>query len=142
VAPVDRAKLRSHLDFIRSNLRKLEEIRSKGRPAVLEDEVAQAAVARWWQTAIEAAIDIANHVIAREGLGVPKAYSETMEILVREGVLPIDRREAFLAMVRFRNRVVHLYDEVDTNEIWSIIDSELSDFDDFIAAIVARYFAG
>jgi uncharacterized protein YutE (UPF0331/DUF86 family) len=142
VAPVDLAKLRSHLDFIRSNLRKLEKIRSKGRSAFIEDEVSQAAVARWLQTAIEAAIDIANHVIAREGLGVPKAYSETMEILVREGVLPSDRREAFLAMVRFRNRVVHLYDEVDTNEIWNIIDSELSDFEDFIAPIVARYFAG
>jgi uncharacterized protein YutE (UPF0331/DUF86 family) len=64
-----------------------------------------------------------------------------MEILVREGVLPSDRREAFLAMVRFRNRVVHLYDEVRADEIWNIIDSKLGDFDEFIEAIVARYFA-
>jgi len=85
-------------------------------------------------------IDIANHVIAREGLGVPRAYSETMEILVEEEILPGDRRDNFLAMVRFRNRVVHLYDEVHPDEIWNIIDSDLGDFDAFIAAVVARYF--
>ena len=62
-------------------------------------------------------IDIANHVIAREGLGVPRAYSETMEILVRAAVLPEEHEPAFLAMVRFRNRVVHLYDGVDVHEL-------------------------
>jgi len=140
VAPVDRAKLRSHLDFVRGNVRRLEQIRSGGRPAFLEDEVSQAAVARWLQTAIEALIDIANHVIAREGMGVPRAYSETMEILIREEVLPNDRREAFLAMVRFRNRIVHLYDEVHPDEVWSILDNDLGDFDAFITAVVTRYF--
>lgn len=141
MVPVDREKLRSHLDFVRANLRRLEQIRREGRSAFLEDEVSQAASTRWLQTAVEAVIDIANHIIARDGLGVPKAYSETMEILVREGVLPHDRREAFLAMVRFRNRVVHLYDEVHADEIWTIIDGDLGDFDAFIEAVVERYFA-
>ncbi len=63
-----------------------------------------------------------------------------MEILVREGVLPADRRDTFLGMVRFRNRAVHLYDEVHPEEIWRIIEQQLSDFDAFIAAIADRYF--
>jgi uncharacterized protein YutE (UPF0331/DUF86 family) len=142
VAPVDRSKLRSHVDFVRGNLRRLEEMRGAGRSTFLQEEVAQAAATRWLQTAIEALIDIANHVVAREGLGVPRAYSETMEILVREGVLPADRRGSFLAMVRFRNRVVHLYDAVDPEEIWRILEEDLGDFDAFIAAIAGRYFTG
>lgn len=141
MAPVDLAKLRSHVDFVRGNLRRLEGVREQGRDRFLDDEVAQAAATRWLQTAVEALIDIANHVIAREGLGVPRAYSEAIEILTREGVLPADRRDAFLDMVRFRNRVVHLYDEVIADEIWRIMDSELGDFDAFLAAIAARYFA-
>jgi uncharacterized protein YutE (UPF0331/DUF86 family) len=141
VAPVDRSKLRSHIDFVRGNLRRLEEIRGAGRSSFLSDELAQAAATRWLQTAVEALIDIANHVVAREGLGVPRAYSETMEILVREAVLPTDRRDSFLAMVRFRNRVVHLYDAVDSEEIWRILQEDLGDFEAFIAAIAARYFA-
>jgi uncharacterized protein YutE (UPF0331/DUF86 family) len=141
VALVDRSKLRSHIDFVRGNLRRLEEIRGAGRSSFLSDELAQAAATRWLQTAVEALIDIANHVVAREGLGVPRAYSETMEILVREAVLPTDRRDSFLAMVRFRNRVVHLYDAVDSEEIWRILQEDLGDFEAFIAAIAARYFA-
>lgn len=141
MAPVDRSKLRSHIDFVRGNLRRLEEIRGAGRSSFLSDELAQAAATRWLQTAVEALIDIANHVVAREGLGVPRAYSETMEILVREAVLPTDRRDSFLAMVRFRNRVVHLYDAVDSEEIWRILQEDLGDFEAFIAAIAARYFA-
>lgn len=141
MAPVDRSKLRSHIDFVRGNLRRLTEIRGAGRSSFLRDELAQAAATRWLQTAVEALIDIANHVVAREGLGVPRAYSETMEILVREAVLPTDRRDSFLAMVRFRNRVVHLYDAVDSEEIWRILQEDLGDFEAFIAAIAARYFA-
>jgi uncharacterized protein YutE (UPF0331/DUF86 family) len=141
VAPVDREKLRSHLDHLRGDLRRLEGIRDEGRSAFLENEVSQAAATRWLQTAVEAMIDVANHVIAREGLGVPKAYADSMEILVREGVLPAAHRDTLVAMVRFRNRVVHLYDEVDAGDIWTIIDRDLGDFETFIAAIVDRYFS-
>lgn len=141
MAPVDPTKLRSHLDHIRSDLRRLERIRDEGRSAFLENEVAQAAATRWLQTAVEAMIDIANHVIAREGRGVPRAYADSMEILIRDGVLPTDHRDALVAMVRFRNRVVHLYDEVRAEDIWAIIERDLGDFETFIAAIVERYFA-
>ena len=140
MAPVDSAKLRSHVDYVRANVRKLEQLRESGRTQFLDDDMAQAAAARWLQTTIEAMIDMANHIVAREGLGVPRAYSETMEILLRAGVLPDDRRDAFLAMVRFRNRVVHLYDEVFPDDIWNIIEGDLGDFDVFIEAIAARYF--
>ncbi len=141
MAPVDRDKLRSHLDHIRGNIRRLSEIRAAGHDEFLADDVAQAAVTRWLQTAIEAMIDIANHVIAREGLGVPRSYADTMEILVGEGVLPREGRDRLGAMVRFRNRVVHLYDRVDADEIWRILDQDLADFEVFITAIVTRYFS-
>jgi uncharacterized protein YutE (UPF0331/DUF86 family) len=141
VAPVDREKLRSHLDHLRGDLRRLERVRDEGRSAFLENEVSQAAATRWLQTAVEAMIDVANHVIAREGFGVPKAYSDSMEILVRKGVLPADHRDTLVAMVRFRNRVVHLYDELSAEDIWDIIDRDLGDFETFVAAIVERYFA-
>lgn len=141
MALVDREKLRSHLDHLRGDLRRLERVRAEGRPAFLDEEVTQAAATRWLQTAVEAMIDTANHVIAREGLGVPKAYADSMEILVREGVLPADQRGTLVAMVRFRNRVVHLYDEVRAEDIWDIIERDLGGFETFVAAIVDRYFA-
>lgn len=142
MAPVDVGKLRAHLDFLRRTVRRLERVKSGGSDAFLNDEVLQAATIRWLQTAVEAVLDIANHVIAREGLGLPKAYSETIEILVRERVLPPEQRSTLLAMVRFRNRVVHPYDEVSPAEIWRIPDERLGDLEAFSRAVIARYLTG
>ncbi len=140
MAPVDTGKLRARVDFVRGAVRRLERVRTGGRDAFLGDEVLQAATIRWLQTAVEALVDMANHVIAREGLGIPRAASDAFEILIREGVLPAAQRDTFLAMVRFRNRVVHLYDEVRPEELWRVVERHLADFDGFIRAIVGRYF--
>ncbi len=32
MAPIDRSKLRSHLDFVRGNVRKLEQLRDRTQP--------------------------------------------------------------------------------------------------------------
>lgn len=137
---VDKQKLRSKLDRISNAKRRLETIGAKGRAAFLADEILQAASIRFLQTAVEAMLDIANHVTAREGLGLPTSYRESIEILLRGGLLPSDHGESFLRMVGFRNRVVHMYDDVAAAEVYGIIENDLKDFDAFIRAIVSRYF--
>ncbi len=139
-AAVDKEKLRQKIQFIRDSVRHLEELRARGREAFLADHVLQAAAIRLLQVAIEAVVDAANHIIAREGLGLPKTYRESLEILVREKILPAEREEAFVNMVRFRNRAVHLYDEIDPAEVFSIMERRLGDFDSFISALTVRYF--
>jgi len=64
----DRDKLREKIQFIRGTLRQLDEIRDKGRDAFLADRVPQLAAVRCVQIAVEAVLDSANHIIAREGL--------------------------------------------------------------------------
>ncbi|WP_264357896.1 DUF86 domain-containing protein [Carboxydothermus hydrogenoformans] len=38
-------------------------------------------------------------------------------------------------MAKFRNRIVHFYDEVDDIEVYRILQSNLGDFDSFILQI-------
>lgn len=35
---------------------------------------------------------------------------------------------------------MHLYDDIDASEVFSILESDLGDFDAFIGALTARYF--
>ncbi len=137
---VDREKLRQKIHFIRDAVRRLERIRSRGRTAFLSESVLQDAAVRLLQIGIEAMIDTGHHIIAREGLGLPRTYQETMSLLIREGILPSDKTETLSRMVKFRNRAVHLYDEIDPVEIHAILEAHLVDFDEFIQAIVRRYF--
>lgn len=59
-----------------------------------------------------------------------------MSLLIDAGILPSDKRSAFEQMVKLRNRIVHLYEEVDPQFVFSILVGELDDFEAFISAIV------
>lgn len=136
----DRKVLRQKIDFVQESLRRLRSIREAGKDDFLSDWVSQAAATRQLQVGIEAILDASNHVIARESLGLPKTYRDAIEILTREGFLPRDKASDLVNMVRFRNRAVHLYDDIDPAEIWTILDTRLGDFETFIEAMVRRYF--
>ena len=137
---VDTDKVRAKLQFVREAVRRLTEIRGRGREAFLADPILQGAAERNLQIGIEAMLDTANHIIAREGLTVPGTYREAMETLVRAKILPASQRENFLRMTSFRNRVVHLYDQIDPGEVYGILEGHLGDFEAFLGAISRRYF--
>ncbi len=86
------------------------------------------AAIRMLQITIEATLDICAHAIAREGLGMPKNYAEVVEIAAQEGIIPLEMKDTYKKMARFRNRVVHLYDDVNPEEVLDIINSRLNDF--------------
>lgn len=138
---VDREKVRTKIQFLRESLGHLERIRSLGEEAFLSDPILQAATVRYLQVGIEAMLDIASHVIAREGLGAPETYRQSIEILLQNGILPADHTEAFLAMIGFRNRAVHLYESVDPREVARILGNHLGDFEAFVSAVSRRYFS-
>lgn len=136
----DREVLRRRIQFVRESVQRLESIRREGRDRFLASDVLQAAATRHLQVAIEALLDAGNHIIAREQLGLPSTYAEIMEILVDRGILPSERKGDLVNMVRFRNRAVHLYDEILPAEVWTIMETHLGDFESVITALVERYF--
>ncbi len=140
-SPVDKEKLRHKIHFIQDAVRRLEEIRGRGRDAFLADGILQAAAVHLLQTGVEAMLDAANHIVARERLGLPKTYRESMELLLHARLLPADKGRDFINMVRFRNRAVHLYDTIEPGEIYAILEDHLGDFEVFVRAILDRYFA-
>jgi len=141
MAPVDSEKLRHHLDHARRSLERLQRVRDEGEEAFLADEMVQDATVRMLQVAIEALLDSGHHVIAREGLGIPRQYADTVKLLIEADILPREHQESFLRMVKFRNRAVHLYDEIDSPEVFDILQHHLSDIELFIGAIAGRYLA-
>jgi uncharacterized protein YutE (UPF0331/DUF86 family) len=140
MAAVEPDRLRPRIHHIRERLRRLRQIEGEGWEAFQDNLIVQDAAVRNLQTSIEATVDMANHIVAREGLGTPASYREAIELLVEAGVLPQEKAGAFGAMVSFRNRAVHLYDEIDAEEVYAMIENDLGDFEVFIASIVERYF--
>lgn len=85
--------------------------------------------------AIEACIDLAQHVCSSEGWGPPRDNAEAMLVLGRHGVLEPDLAERMRAAVGFRNVLVHQYGDVD-DEIVQDRLGDLGDLDAFASRVV------
>lgn len=85
--------------------------------------------------AIECCIDIANHVIASENFRFPRDNADSFAVLIEEGVVPETLRGPLRDMARFRNRLVHLYWEVDTERVYDYLQTGLGDLHAFARAV-------
>jgi uncharacterized protein YutE (UPF0331/DUF86 family) len=87
--------------------------------------------------AIEAAIDLASHLISRKGFRAPEDYSDTFRVLREAGVIESDFALELEKMARFRNRLVHRYWDVDPKEVWKILHDKVDDVEKYITHVGA-----
>lgn len=117
----------------RDHLLKLVELRLE---EFLADPMKTGGAKYYLQVSIECCLDICNHIISAEQFRAPQDYRDTFKVLNEEGVFPDDFTQTLQDMVGLRNRLVHLYWEVDDAMIHSMIRHELDDFETFVAYIL------
>ena len=66
--------------------------------------------------------------------------ADTFKVFADTDVIEKEFALELVKMARFRNRLVHLYWEVDIQEVWRIIQTRLDDFEDYISQI-GKYLA-
>lgn len=88
------------------------------------------------QVSIECCLDIANHIIASEQFRPPQDYRDSFKVLHEQGIIPDDFTTTLQDMTSFRNRLVHLYSEVEDRQIYRVLTSELGDFDRFLEYVL------
>ncbi len=71
--------------------------------------------------AIESCIDICNHIIARNGYRVPEDYGDTFKVMAEAEVIDEAFSTELRNLAKFRNRLVHLYWEVNDEQIYDIL---------------------
>lgn len=87
--------------------------------------------------AIQESIDIAFHLLADEGWGLPDAYGEAFPLLAEHGVIPDELGLRLSKSVGLRDRLAHGYASVDVDRIWKETPSGLDDLDAFSQAVAA-----
>ena len=110
---VDAERLLSILGRVTSRLVILDGYALGDRADLLADRVRLGDLKYTFQTAIEACIDAAQHVIADRGLGVPASNRAAFLVLADAGLLDHELAVVMSGAVGFRNVLVHGYAEVD-----------------------------
>lgn len=117
----------------------VRELRDLARPELIQQDLREERfVAHTLQLAIQAALDVASHIVSDERLGEPENNRRLFELLVENGwVAPILAQPLSL-MVGFRNVLVHGYQDVDKAVVRDVVENHLDDLTGFVAAIRGR----
>lgn len=105
----------------------------------LKDKILIGSAKYYLQVSIEACLDVANHIIASERFRAPSDYADSFKVLEEAGVVPPDLGQNLRQMAKFRNRLVHLYGEIDNANVYEFIKEDLKDIDEIKSIILKKY---
>lgn len=102
----------------------------------LSDPRNAASAESYLRRGLEALMDLGRHMLAK---GFGKAVAEYKEIpieLKKCGVLQEAEAKIMRELAGYRNRMVHFYDEVTTEELYQICHEQLDDVEKILAKIL------
>lgn len=124
------------LSAIDEYLQQIQEFSGVSVDEYKSDWKSQRIVERTLQMLIEKCADIANHIISDRNMRIPTSYSDTFRVLLENNVIDENLFAVMEKMAKFRNIVVHQYEEVDAEIVIIILRKHLGDFVRFRDAIL------
>ncbi|MEN6376035.1 MAG: DUF86 domain-containing protein [Smithella sp.] len=91
------------------------------------------------QRAVQSTIDLAAHIIAAEGLGVPDTIKDNFLRLEQAGIIGRDLSKRMQAMVGFRNIAIHDYQAINVDILKTILGKHLKDLEEFYTEILLHF---
>ncbi len=88
------------------------------------------------QRACEAALDLGQHLVRRDKLGIPQSARDVFQLLANAGYLAPELAQQLQRMVGFRNLAVHDYQSLQLPIVVSIIEQHLPQFLQFAQAML------
>ena len=132
---IDEEIIESKIDIILTNLSYLETVRLSDKTVFFYSFEKKQATKHSLQEAIEASLDIANHLIAEQGWNRAETYAEMFQELHNHQIIDKPLMESLSDMARFQNLLVHRYGTIDEQRVWSILQEDLDDFSLFVKNI-------
>lgn len=134
--PMNQRDVQKRVDVIIDNLEKLSSLKVKTYDDFSSDFRNIDSSLHRFQTSIQALLDIGSYIIASLGLRTPNTNAEIIEILGEAGYISKDRAETYIKMSQFRNRIVHLYNHIDTKTLYEILMNELDYIKEFYITLL------
>jgi uncharacterized protein YutE (UPF0331/DUF86 family) len=124
------------LAFIETRLGELQRL---ARPAEIERDLRELRFAEHTlQIAIQAALDVASHIVSDGRMGEPQTNRELFDLLAAHGWISADLAARLRDMAGFRNVLVHGYAEVDPAIVRDVVETHLGDLQAFVTTVRVR----
>jgi uncharacterized protein YutE (UPF0331/DUF86 family) len=134
-------RIKEHLKHLQRYQLLLKDSQKIPQEQFLNDDIRVSSVERFLHLAIESCLNIGNRLISilqfEIPVETPETYADIFVSLYRMKILSKDLSDRMILMAKFRNRLVHLYWDIDRRELYRIIHEDISDFSKFQDAVVA-----
>lgn len=135
--PISRRVVVDRLAYVDAMLAGLRALPLADPRAFHADRRNAAAAESGLRRALEALFDLARHVLAKvHGVGVTE-YKAVARALGERGVFTQTETALFERLAGYRNRMVHVYDEVTPAELYTICTEHLGDVERLAGALRA-----
>ena len=133
---VDRHVVRARVAKIRQYVALLRKIRGMADESrFVKDPLIYGNAERYLQLAIQAVLDVSNHIVADLGANLPADNKELFDLLAKRKIVSARLARKLTPMAGFRNLLVHEYMEIDRHRVYAALESDLGDFEAFIKAV-------
>ncbi|MCP5498574.1 MAG: DUF86 domain-containing protein [Leptospiraceae bacterium] len=136
---VNKSILQTKIEHFEEYFSFLEEMKQYSKEEYLQNMMIRGSVERYLQLSIEVTIDIANHIISSEKLGNVHWYQDVAIIFQENGFINQSLCETWIQMIRFRNLLVHEYVKIDHNEVYKILQNNLSDLKEIEKVFIQNF---
>jgi uncharacterized protein YutE (UPF0331/DUF86 family) len=134
---VERELVTRKMLLIMRDLTELREMLPEDEAAFVRSRRDQAVVERYLERMIGRAIDINFHLITESGHAPPADYYSSFTALAPLGVLDGAFAGKIAAAAGLRNRLVHVYDEIDPARVFRALHSALQDIPAYLEQVNA-----
>ncbi len=122
------------LKRLEENLRVLNDFKAQySLEDLLANKVDEWALRYGLLESIQIIIDVSCSFVADKNLGIPKNYSECIELIISNNYLDKESGKRIIQMVGLRNLLVHEYGIIDVKKLYEYLD-HLNDIKEFANA--------
>ncbi len=132
---VERAVIERLFSLIKGYLNDLKPVQGVSFLEYSKDIKLQRFVERTLHIAIEACLDIGNHIISDEGFREPEDNRDVFKVLGENGIITESLQKRLQDMASFRNLIVHSYAKIDNEVVFGILKKRSGDIEAFIKAV-------
>src|SRR4051794_32667021 len=122
-------------ELIREMLAAIETLPLGSEAELSADPRMLAAGESFLRRALEGLLDLGRHVLAKGFGKVVPDYAAVADELAAQGILPPEGAAKLRLMARYRNRMVHFYDDMTPPELYGILTGERQDVEEILTAI-------
>ena len=131
----DKEKILKIVSELRKSVRRLQSLRNLSQDKFIKDPDKIGSAKYHFIVAIESSIDMCNHIISRNGYRVPEDYADTFRVMAEVGTIAEDFSEELIKMAKYRNRLVHIYWEINDKQLYQILHNNLDDLKKLLDSI-------